>query len=186
MSDFFADTKKNKALKGAIIALLIVSCMSLIYHGVVGLQFNRDFKGYLKRAADANSLEMAERELSKAISYLNYRDLNTEEGRNRGWVNDHTSMVYGTPDEQLSFFYDNIVESRNELRTVISSGTATPTDRSNLLIKLRETLIDHQSDGDSVTYPMGLDVYPHNGRLVLLLIVPLLVAGVLFVLMDWR
>lgn len=186
MSIDLANTPKNTAIKWIIAACAIVSCLTLIYHGIAELQFGRDFKGYLKRAADANSLEMAEKELSKAIAYLNYHDLNTEAGRNRGWHNDHTSVVYTSPDEQLSFFYENLTTSRNEVRTVLASSTATPTDRSNTLIKLRETLIDHETGGDVVTYPAGLAVYPRNGLLILLMIVPLLLSGVLLFVMDWE
>lgn len=169
---------RRSVFKYLTLSLLIVSFTTITYHIAAGIVFDRDFKGYLKRAADANSVELASKELDKAIAYLKTRNLDTPEGRNLGWHNDHTSVVYTTPDEQISFFYDNLITCRNELRVVQTSPSATPTDRSNTLIKLRETLIDHAQDGDRITYPEGLDVYPYNGALAILIIVPMILSAI--------
>lgn len=169
---------RDFSLKVVIFAGIITSCVTIGYHITAGIQFDRECRGYLKRAADANSLEMADRELGRALGYLRMRGIDTEAGRNLGTFPDYTSIFYTSPDEQLSFFYDNLVASQNDVRSVIAKGDkATPTDTSNTLIKLRETLLDHSQNGESVTFPDGLDVYPYNARLLFLVIFPLIISA---------
>jgi hypothetical protein len=175
-------TSQKKAKDFAVFALLLsilVFVVALGYHVIAGIQFNRDYKGHLKRAADANSIQMAEKELALCLRYLDDRSLDTESGRNRGRIDDHTSILYSTPDQQISFHYDNISASLNELRAVMAKGEgASALERSNVLIKLRESLIDHSGDGVHVTYPAGLDVYPDNTTLAVALVISAIVATV--------
>lgn len=173
-------TSKKKAKDFAVFALLLsilIFVVALGYHIIAGITFARDYKGYLKRAADANTVQLAERELGRAIDYLRDRNLDTESGRNRGRIDDHTSIVYATPDEQISFHYENLQGSLDELRAVIAKGEgASALERSNVLLKLRETLLDHGGEGGTqVTYPPGLDVYPHNTLLAVTLILSAIV-----------
>lgn len=77
-----------------------------------------------------------------------------------GMTTGYTSIVYNTPDEDLGFWYRNLVASRDELARV--RPETTPLERSNLLIKLRETLLDHGKNGDSVTDPDGIELWPYN------------------------
>lgn len=177
------DIDRSKATAAFVLVTGIVGMVTVLgYHLIAGIQFNRDYSGHLKRAADANSVQLAEKELSIALRYLNERELNTEEGRNRGRIPDYTSIVYSTPDEQISFHYDNIKASLDEVRDVIAKGEeATALERSNLLIKLRESLLNHgkgDASGVQVTYPDGLDVYPHNLRLVVLFVLSGLLTAV--------
>lgn len=39
---------------------------------------------------------------------------------------------------------------------------ATPLEKTNVLMKLRETLLDSGGEGDVVTLPDGISVYPYN------------------------
>ncbi len=120
----------------------------VVYNSV---QLEQNCTGYLKRAADANTVEIASGELAKAIRYLEENNL----------TSGYTSIFYKTPDEDIGFWYDNLKASLNELSNVDSNTSSV--ERTNLLMKLRETLIDNGESGDALTCPDGLSRYPNNG-----------------------
>jgi hypothetical protein len=131
-----------------------------------GIQFDRNCGGYLKRAADANVVNMAKVELDRALVYIEFK----------GLTNGYTSVFYRTPDEDLGFWYQNIKSALAELNTL---GDDTSTlEKSNALIKLRETLLDHSGGAYSLTVPAGISIFPNNvfyaifGYLPLLLMIP--------------
>jgi len=118
---------------------------------VAEIQFDRNCEGYLKRAADANSIELAKSQLEIALKYIEKSNLT--EG--------YTSILWNTPDEDISFWYKNVSTAYNEL--VLIKSDATSLEKSNMLMKLRETLLDNGSEGKTkVTYPDGISVYPFN------------------------
>ena len=135
------------ALFGGLLSLIAVIATVI----VLSIRLDQDCTGHLKRAADANTIGLAEQELGLAIDYLE------REGLTEGY----TSVLYKTPDEDIGFFYNNLKESHAELQAVTDSTTQL--ERSNILIKLRETLIDHGDGGDRITCPTGLSRYPRNG-----------------------
>jgi len=165
-------SRKNYTPHNTVILVsMFAFAATIVYHLVAGIMFDRDYSGHLKRAADANSLKLAEQELKIAVSYLQSRHLDSPGGRNLGQIDDHTSMFWSTPDEQISFHYDNVVTALAEVQSVLTKGeAATPLERSNVLMKLRETLLDNTREGVKVTYPQGLDVYPSNLPIFLLLV----------------
>jgi hypothetical protein len=134
--------------------ICIVSLLALLTVGgfrcANGIQFDRNCSGYLKRAGDANTIEIAEKELVKALDYIEKHDL--KDG--------YTSILYRTPDEDIGFWYTNLHTSLEELKKL--PAEVTPLERSNMLIKLRETLLDHGQGGDHVTIPAGITIYPAN------------------------
>ena len=134
-----------------LILAIVVSVLWLgaCSYGVVYKEIRQyqDCTGYLGRAADANTVELAKTELDTAIAYIERNELT--EG--------YTSILFKTPDEDLGFWYRNLKSSRAELNDLAED--AAPLERSNMLLKLRETLLDE--DGKS-TYPTGLARYPHN------------------------
>ncbi|MEO0639786.1 MAG: hypothetical protein AAFY70_08675, partial [Bacteroidota bacterium] len=81
-----------------------------IYDGVI---INQNVTGHLKNAADANSIELAEQELTIAINYL----------EDNGLTEGYTSVLYDTPKEDISFWYRNLKASQEELRTLSSSSS---------------------------------------------------------------
>ena len=132
---------------------LIASTVTII---VISIQLDQDCTGHLKRAADANTIEIAKQEIDVAVNYLEANELTTG----------YTSIFYRTPDEDIEFWYNNLKAAQLELATV--SDSATQLERSNILIKLRETLIDHTGkSGDKITCPDGLSRYPNNGLFAL-------------------
>lgn len=106
--------------------------------------------GYLMRAANANTIELANTQLAIAIKYL--EDNNLTSG--------YTSVLWKTPDEDIEFWYNNLKISQNELLKVDSTFSAL--EKTNILMKLRETLTDTNDGSDKLTYPFGLSRYPNN------------------------
>lgn len=131
----------------------ILTILALSIFGVVivkNITLNQNCTGHLKRAADANTVETASAELETAIDYLEKNNLTTG----------YTSVFWKTPDEDIEFWYNNLKASQNELSKVDS--TTSSLEKSNLLMKLRETLIDNGEKGDNLTVPQGLSRYPNN------------------------
>ncbi|MEO6820604.1 MAG: hypothetical protein ABI266_03545 [Ginsengibacter sp.] len=114
------------------------------------VSLDQNCTGYLKRASDANRVETAREELQKSIQYLETNNL----------TKGYTSVLYKTPDEDIEFWYKNLKASENELSMV--SDTASILEKTNLLMKLKETLMDSGEKNDNVTVPEGLSRYPNN------------------------
>ena len=160
-------TKRNKSL---VIAGLISSILYLIgilvTVGILAVKMNQNCLGHLKRAADASSIETADQELSIAIEYLE------KEGLTKGY----TSIFWQTPDEDIEFWYKNIKSAKEEIESLPKNSS--PLEKSTMLIKLRETLLDHGDKGsESITCPDGLSRYPNN---ILFLVLFLSSFGLIF------
>ena len=115
------------------------------------VEFKQNCSGKLKRAADANSIEIAKVEIETVLQYAEAK----------GYTHGYTSVIYKTPDEDIEFWYNNLLSCYNQLLTV--NENTPELERTNILMKLRETLLDSTVNGEqSVTYPDGLYKYPHN------------------------
>lgn len=114
------------------------------------IQFDQNCGGYLKRAADANTVDMAQKQLEIALKYIKYK----------GLTYGYTSILWNTPDEDIGFWYKNLESANEELLKV--ADDATQLEKTNVLMKLRETLLD-QGQNTSVTIPDGISRYPNNG-----------------------
>lgn len=132
------------------ILLILFTLTSTMTCSVKAVQFNQECKGYLKRASDANTVDIAKQELSKTINYLEKNNLTTG----------YTSVLWKTPDEDISFWYNNLKSSELELSKVNDNTSAL--EKTNLLMKLRETLLDNGEKSDTITIPDGLWRYPNN------------------------
>lgn len=119
---------------------------------VKAVSFEQKCGGYLTRAANANTIDLAERELAVAIGHLDRNGIKTG----------YTSLIYRTPDEDIGYWYENLSASLKDLREI--PAEASQLERSNVLMKLRETLLDNGSEGDSLTIPFGISVYPSNAE----------------------
>ncbi|MGY3795554.1 hypothetical protein [uncultured Aquimarina sp.] len=134
----------------SVIGIFLIT-VSLVIFGVrisKKIQFKQNVSGYLKRAADASTIEIANEELTKVITYLEANNL----------TSGYTSMMWETPNEDIGFWYKNLKASQNELQNLKSESAL---ERTNVLIKLRETLLD-TGKKTKVTIPKGLAVYPDN------------------------
>lgn len=139
-------------MKGIIATLLTVSALAIFVIVEVKLvHLEQDCTGHLKRAADANTVPIALKELQTATAYLEANDM----------TDGYTSVLYKTPNEDIEFWYQNLKASELELSKVDS--TTSSMEQTNLLMKLRETLIDGGETGDQLIVPQGLSRYPNNG-----------------------
>jgi len=141
--------KSNLYLLIAIFAFVVLIGL-YIGMGVRQIKFEQNCEGHLKRAADANSIELAERELQTALEYMWWK----------GYSKGYTSVIYRTPDEDVEFWYNNINSAYEELKSLPED--VTPLERTNVLMKLRETLTDEGETGVHITYPKGICNFPHN------------------------
>jgi hypothetical protein len=148
-------------MKNLLSVILILISLTLFGLRISkSIQFKQNVTGYLKRAADANTIDLAEKELSKVIHYLESNNLTTG----------YTSILWKTPDEDIDYWYRNLKASQLELQNLQSESAL---EKTNVLIKLRETLLD-VGKGTKVTVPKGLYVYPNNLLWALLMLAALI------------
>lgn len=132
--------------------VLIVLAIGLICPTITvikSIRFNQDCKGYLKQTADANSVELALERLNKAIDYVEANNL----------TSGYTSIIYRTEDENIEFWYNNLLTCKQELTECIESSQF---EKTNVLMKVRESLTDQSEKGTVITCPPGLSRYPNN------------------------
>lgn len=130
--------------------LILLGLIFPIKTAIRSIEFTQNCGGYLKQAADANTIGIAKNCLTKAILYL--EENNLTEG--------YTSIVYKTPEDDIGFWYNNLSTSLNEL--LMYSDNLSPLESSNILLKLRETLLDDTKNGTEITIPPGISRYPNN------------------------
>lgn len=137
-------------MKITIIGILGIIIVVMIWTTLIikGINFTQGCGGYLKRAADANTVELAEQELAKALAYMKQNEM----------IEGYTSVLWRTPDEDVGFWYNNINSSYQELINLPDSASSL--EKSNMLMKLRETLTDVSSGISSV--PSGISRFPNN------------------------
>ena len=115
-----------------------------------GISFDLGCEAYLKRAADASSIEMAKEELAKAIKYSDDNNLNS------GIV----SIFFKNPKNDIGYWYNNMKQSYLEMDTL--PATSSSLEKTNVLMKLRESLTDQGSSSVTITVPDGITIYPYN------------------------
>jgi len=133
--------------------IILLAILALVGTGAViykRIDFKQNCSGRLERAANANTVELAVKELNTAIQYAEAK----------GYTTGYTSVIYRTPDEDVEYWYNNLCASRQELLNLPDSTSTL--EKTNTLMKLRETLTDTGEHGSYVIYPEGLQFYPHN------------------------
>ena len=163
-------TNRNLVWVLAVVFSVLFSTF-IIFEVVLSIKFDVNVEGRLKRAADSNSVEFAKKELSYVIEYLEANKL----------TQGYTSIVYKTPDEDINFWYTNLTESLNQLNNL--HRDTSNLEKSNILIKLRETLLDTGKEGVIVTIPSGLYIYPYNLGFALWGFISGLLAGYLWIIL---
>lgn len=151
--------------------MIVVACILWAVPVVRSIQFDRACEGHLGLAAVASSVETAIKELDIAIAYLE------EERLTKGY----TSIFYNTPDEDIGFFYENLKAARHELATL--PETATQLEKTNTLMKLRETLTSGGEHGEVLNIPTGLSRHPYNGMFLFQILLGIVIAFVGAILM---
>ena len=154
-----------------VIASIAIFVMIL----VKSIIFNINCGDYLKRAADSNTVELAADNLKIALDYIEAN----------GMTSGYTSVVYKSPDEDVAFWYTNIKQSYEELISL--DENATNLEKTNLLMKLRETLLDQKEKGESLTVPNAISFFPNNTLWAILkwLCVAMFIGGLIGIGVTW-
>ena len=138
---------------GVLLFLLGLICPITVV--VLSVQFGIHCSGHMKLAAHANTVELAKIEMQHVVTYL----------QEQGMTNGFTSVLWQTPDEDVGFFYNNMVQSLAELNKETTNSTTL--EKSNMLMKLRETLSSHGEGGTYMVHPDSLSQFPHNKAFVI-------------------
>ncbi len=125
----------------------------MIFSIVCKIQFEQNCKGYLRRAADANTVTLAKQELDRALSYLESKQLTTGS----------THTLYSTPECDIEFWYTNLKSGFNELDSIPSGADKLTT--STQLLKLHETIVNC-GEHERVTVPANIYVYPFQSPIL--------------------
>ena len=133
--------------KGFVLLILGVVICSCVYS--LHVTFQQGCEGYLKQAADANSVELALDRLNKAVKYC----------EDNGLTKGYTSVFWRTEDENIGFWYQNLKTCQKELQMAKGKSQL---EQTNVLMKVRESLTDNGEKGTELTYPDGIEAYPNN------------------------
>lgn len=156
------------------IVLVILSLIVPTVQTVKYIQFNQHCAGFLKQAADANTVELALERIDIAIDYIEAHNL----------TDGYTSVLWKTEDENINYWYRNIKACREELAANLESSSL---EKSNVLMKTRETLTDNGSEGGTtLTVPTGISRYPHNLLYGILLTLSILLMCVCWIPFCYR
>ena len=147
------------------IIVFMLALISPILTTIKSIQFDQKCGGYLKQAADANSVELAERQLNLAIDYIEQHEL----------TSGYTSVLWNTEDENIEYWYNNLKQCQKELAATKDNSTL---ENTNVLMKLRESLTDVDQNGTTLTIPYGISRYPNN----LLYGILNIISGIVFLL----
>lgn len=142
------------------IVLFIAPCVAWVCGIVKNIQFSANCGDYLKMAADANSIDIAEKHLTSAVDYLEKNNL----------TSGYTKIFVYYPKNDIGLWYENLKNAQTQLRDM--QGTEyTELEESNMLMKLRETILDE--DG-GLTHPEGISMHPNYATMFWLMLIPFL------------
>jgi hypothetical protein len=137
-----------KAFAGVLLCLPFVAWA--VVRIVLYILFGIYCGGHMERAGHANSIELARQEMAAVVKYA----------EEKGLTEGYTSILYRTPDADVGFWYNNMKTSLNELQNV--KADASDLEKSNILIKLRETVCAHGKSDEHIVVPAGISVFPNN------------------------
>lgn len=172
------ESKRKRSLRISIagMAISVISILTIFVIMIVkGVTFSAGCTGHLERASNATNIELATQELDVALDYL----------EKRGMTSGYTSILWRTPDEDIGFWYNNIKEANLELKN--TPDTISNLEESNMLIKLRETLMESSGKGDSaIICPDGLSRYPNNLLFAIILNLSWVLLVIFFLRTLWK
>ncbi len=167
-------------MKRFILLVLTIICFALpfpswIYSIVKTVQFSANCGDYIELSADANSVVLAEKHLTSAINYLEENNLTSGQAK---WF-----VAY--PKNDIGLWYENLKTAQSQLQEMIKDGNYTELEQSNMLMKLRETLMNG-GESENITVPLAISLMPNGTLLVWLNSVLWMFAWALGGIMCWR
>ena len=120
-----------------------------VYGGAIikTIQMDANCISYFTLAADANSVELAEKHLTTGIKYLEANNI----------TSGSTKILINNPKNNIGIWYENLKSAQTQLQEMNKREDLTELEESNALMKLRETLLS--SEG-RVTHPSMISFYP--------------------------
>jgi hypothetical protein len=145
--------KKKNILKIVYVVLCVLcTLVPCVVYGIAiakTIPMDANCISYFSMAADANSVELAEKHLTSGITYLEENNL----------IEGNTKILIYKPTVDIGLWYENLKSAQVQLQELSTNEELTELEESNALMKLRETLLD--SNG-CVTYPYMISFYPNH------------------------
>ena len=138
-------------MKQFIIFILAIVMAIVVYGGAIinSCTFNVNCIDYFELAANANSVELAEKYLSNGIEHLE------KEGLTQG----NTNFIFKYPTNDINIWYENLKSVQTQLQELKEQEDLTELEETNSLMKLRETLMD---ENGSINHPRMISFYPYH------------------------
>lgn len=154
-------------MKKLLYILFLLGCLSfLAWSGArlyAAIQFGFHCEAFLRHAADANTIDIARKELQSAINYCEAKNL----------TSGSTSLIFPTDDEDIGLWYTGLKSSQAALDML--PANASRIEKHTALGKLRKTLVDdNNKDNTTLRYPNGIAIYPYNRQYILWCILSLI------------
>lgn len=134
--------------------LMLLALITPVSCTVKSIQFKQECSGYLKQTADANTVKIALERLNLALDYIERNNL----------THGYTSVLWLTEEENVEFWYKNLKACQSELKACLNGSQL---EKSNVLMKVRESLTDEGEKGTKLTIPNGISRYPNNASWML-------------------
>jgi hypothetical protein len=99
---------------GLGIVMVLLAAFFLYSVPYRNIKLEQECTGYLKRAADANTIELAASQLQKSTRYL----------EDNGITQGYTSILWRTPDEDIQFWYENLKDCERQLMNVTDTTSS--------------------------------------------------------------
>lgn len=148
-------------IKALVAGIVIYNLITISYLCFCSITFSKNCTNWLNLAAKANSVEIASKRLNTAIDYLEKNNL----------TSGSTHILWGTPLTDLELWTQNLKSAQTELNTVLHKNNATELEKSNILLKLHETLTGEKG---AVFTPANIALYPTQVLFYVLLSIGLL------------
>lgn len=141
-------------MKKTVFIILCIICILIpigAYSGgiVKSIKMSVNCLDYLSMAADANSVELADKYLSIGIDYIEKNNL----------TQGSTEILVYSPRKDLKLWYENLKSAQSQLKELNLKEDLTDLEESNTLMKLRESLLNEEGN---LIYPTNISTYPNH------------------------
>lgn len=161
---------KGKIAAQVLTSIIFAASLTfLIYFVVLQISFYQNVTSYLQGAADANSVQLALDRMTPALNFL--EETNRTEG--------YSHLLIKTEKVNVGFWYDNLVSAKKDVEEA-SNRTLGKLEESNLLLKLRETILNN--DGN-VTKPSHIVLYPNQRIFIFFIVLSVLAMPISFAML---
>lgn len=141
-----------KALFGT---LFVIGFLSFVAVSIVSIYLWYDFKSecgdYLKLAGDAPTVEKASEFLNNAVGYIEHE----------GITSGNSAFIFHTPANDVGVWYGQLKGAQETVDRIVKNG-GTQLEKDNVLMKIREVVLDQGESGVHVTKPVRITWYPNQ------------------------